>query len=133
MSPTTLRIRVESTEQFHDEVLDDLEALEAGEVTEDKYVVSLPDEQALSRVFNERNLQLIRTVADEEPASMRETARLVGRDIKEVSRNLNELAQLGVVRLEDEGRSKRPVVWYDEIDLTVSVHSDSTDSREIVA
>lgn len=133
MSPTTLRIRVESTEQFHDEVLDDLEALEAGEVTEDKYVVSLPDEQALSRVFNERNLQLIRTVADEEPASMRETARLVGRDIKEVSRNLNELAQLGVVRLEDEGRAKRPVVWYDEIDLTVSVHSDSTDSREIVA
>lgn len=133
MSPTTLRIRVESTEQFHDEVLDDLEALEAGEVTEDEYVVSLPDEQALSRVFNERNLQLIRTIADEEPASMRETARLVGRDIKEVSRNLNELAQLGVVRLEDEGRSKRPVVWYDEIDLTVSVHSDSTDSREVVA
>lgn len=133
MSPTTLRIRVESTEQFHDEVLDDLEALEAGEVTEDKYVVSLPDEQALSRVFNERNLQLIRTIADEDPESMRETARLVGRDIKEVSRNLNELAQLGVVRLEDEGRAKRPVVWYDEIDLTVSVHSDSTDSREIVA
>jgi predicted transcriptional regulator len=118
----TLTVRIESTDRFHEKVLSDLQAIEQGDTPEgDEFVVSLPDEAALSRVFSETNMELLHVIAEEEPESMRELARLVERDIKDVSRNLHELERLGVVRLEDAGRSKRPVVWYDEIEVRVQL------------
>jgi len=122
MSDTiTLTIRLESDEEFHEEVRDKLAAIEEGEDIEEPHVLSLPDEQALSRVLSPANLELIRAISTSEPSSMREAARLVERDIKEVSRNLNELAELGVIRFETEGRSKRPVVWFDRIEVDIDV------------
>lgn len=118
---TTLTIRLESDEEFHEEVRDKLAAVEDGEDIEEPHVLSLPDEQALSRVLSPTNLELIRAISASAPSSMRETARLVDRDIKEVSRNLNELAELGVVRFETDGRSKRPVVWFDRIEVDIDV------------
>jgi predicted transcriptional regulator len=49
--------------------------------------------------------------------SIRETARLVDRDIKQVSENLERLDEYGVVEFVEDGRAKRPVVPYDEIDI----------------
>jgi len=31
--------------------------------------------------------------------------------------NVNELADYGLLKLEEDGQAKRPVVWYDEIDV----------------
>lgn len=118
---TTLTIRLESDAEFHEEVREKLAAVEDGEDIDEPHVLSLPDEQALSRVLSPTNLELIRAISASAPSSMRETARLVDRDIKEVSRNLNELAELGVVRFETDGRSKRPVVWFDRIEVDIDV------------
>lgn len=118
---TTLTIRLESDDEFHEEVRDKLAAIENGAEIAEPHVLSLPDEQALSRVLSPANLELIRTIAAAAPDSMRETARLVDRDIKEVSRNLNELAELGVVRFETEGRAKRPIVWFDQIEVDIDL------------
>ena len=63
--------------------------MEAGEELADEHVLSLPDEQALERVLNTKNLELLRTIADKEPASVRELARLVDRDVSNVSAALN--------------------------------------------
>lgn len=121
-----LRITVESTDEFHEQVLEDLEALERGEDADDEYVLSLPSEAELGRLFGEKNIELLRTIVEHEPASIREAARLVERDVKDVSRNLYELESLGVVRFEEDGRAKRPVVWYDELDVTVSLRSSES-------
>jgi predicted transcriptional regulator len=59
---------------------------------------------------------------------MRAVAELVDRDFKEVHRNLTELEALKVIDLNEDGRSKRPVVRFDEIDLTLSL--DSTDEEQ---
>jgi len=58
---------------------------------------------------------------------MREAADLVGRDFKEVHRNLTELAALNVIELHEDGRSKRPVVRFDEIDIELSLDSNDVD------
>ncbi|WP_227380197.1 HVO_A0114 family putative DNA-binding protein [Haladaptatus halobius] len=115
----TLHIRVESTDDFHEDTLNAIEALERGEEPEDRHVLSLQEEGDLQRLFSDKNLELLRTIRQHEPSSMREAARLVGRDIKDVSRNLNELAELNVVEFVQEGRSKRPVVNYDEFEIHV--------------
>jgi len=71
----------------------------------------------LAQVFTPRAIDLLQAIAQEEPASIREAARLVDRDIKQVSENLERLEEYNVVEFVKDGRAKRPVVPYDEIDI----------------
>lgn len=121
MSRNTLYITVESTAEFFDEALADLRQLESGAELEDKYVLSLPDEEALERVLNAKNVELLRTIATENPESVRALARLVDRDVKNVSTAVNRLAELGLLEFETDGRAKRPVVWYDEVEIDIQL------------
>ena len=58
-------------------------------------------------------------IAEDRPASIRETARLAERGVKNVHKELTRLEAMGVVRFADEGRSKRPVFPYDELVVTI--------------
>lgn len=64
---------------------------------------------------------------------MRELAEVVDRDIKNVSQNLNELEQLGLVEFVNEGRTKRPVVPYDEIEVAYPVRRRDNHAEDIAA
>jgi predicted transcriptional regulator len=119
---TTLVVQLEDEDAFHDRVRAGLRTVEDGATDEPaERTLSVPDEAALSRVFAPTTLELVRTIAAETPESMRETATLVDRDIKDVSRQLNELAELGLIHLDAAGRAKRPVVPYDAIEVRVPV------------
>ena len=71
----------------------------------------------MAQVFTPRALDLLQAIAEREPASIREAARLVDRDVKQVSGNLDRLEEYGVVEFVEDGRAKRPVVPYDEVDI----------------
>lgn len=43
-----------------------------------------------------------------------EAARVVDRDVKNVHEELNRLARLGIIYYEEDGRSKRPVVCFND-------------------
>jgi len=118
---TTLHVRVEPTTAFVEDVREDLQKVERGEEIDETHVVSLPDMAALERLLNEKNVELLQTVAREEPESVRAAARAVDRDVKNVSTALNELAELGFLRFEESGAAKRPVVWYDTIDIDLPI------------
>lgn len=101
-----------------------LEALDRGE-TPEPYVERVyhgPDE--LHRITRPKNLELLRTIVRERPASIRETARLVERDVRQVHRNLEELEGLGLINFEETERAKRPKVWYDEITVELPLGED---------
>jgi predicted transcriptional regulator len=128
MTDRTLHITVESTAEFFEGAVADLRALEAGSNLDDRYVLSLPDEQALARLLSAKNLELLRTIASEGPESVRALARAVDRDVKNVSTALNELEALGLVEFERDGQAKRPTVWYNDIEIEVGLQS--TESEE---
>lgn len=93
----------------------------------DPYVATVVhDPDDLHRITRPTNLELLRTIATHEPDSIRETARLVDRDVSQVHANLTELEEAGLVRFERDGQSKRPVVWYDEISLEIELRDEST-------
>lgn len=77
----------------------------------------------LAQVLTPRAIDLLQAIAREEPASIRQAARLVDRDIKQVSTNLERLAEYDIVEFVDEGRAKRPVVPYDEIDIQLPLQN----------
>ncbi|WP_318570703.1 hypothetical protein [Salinigranum marinum] len=69
------------------------------------------------RVTCPKNLELLGILATEHPESIRETARLVDREVRQVHRNLEELESLALIKFQGDGPGKptRLLVWYDEI------------------
>lgn len=125
--PTTLTVRLGDGERVRREAGDRIRDLERGESAEDRHVLVLDDAEALQRLFRPTTLDLLTAIREHEPDSMREAAALVDRDFKEVHRNLTELEALGVVELAADGRSKRPIVRFDEIDVEVSLSGGESD------
>ncbi|MFC6722099.1 hypothetical protein [Halobacteriaceae bacterium SHR40] len=122
----TLEVRLDGDEQ-HTELLADVQAMDRGDDVEERHVLVLDNESELQRLLSPANLELLRTIRTHVPESMRAAAELVDRDFKEVHRNLTELAALNVIELEEQGRSKQPVVRFDEIDIELSLDSGDTD------
>lgn len=127
---TTLHITVESTAEFFESAVSDLRDIDAENPLDDRHVLSLPDEQALARVLSAKNLELLRTIVTDEPESVRDLARQVDRDIKNVSTAVNELEALGLLEFETAGRAKRPVVWYDDIEIDIQLADFGGDDTE---
>lgn len=111
-------------------VKETLQALDRGEDPESYFEVVFRDVDELHRVTRPKNLELLRTIARDEPESIRETARLVDRDVRQVHDNLQDLDSLGLIEFKPAGRSKKPVVWYDEISVEVSLLEGDTDADE---
>jgi predicted transcriptional regulator len=130
---TTLHVRVEPHEAVEDRVAAKLRAIDEGQRAEldGDPVLSVPDEETLEAILSSKNLELIKTTATAEPKSLRALARLVERDIKNVSEAMGRLAELGLVDLETEGRAKRPRVPYDELEVTYPLRSEVADSEAI--
>ena len=72
-------------------------------------------------VVRPTTVELLGVVAREEPDSIREAARLVDRDVRQVHANLWELGQLGLVEFDRGTRAHRPVVEYDRIEVAVDL------------
>ncbi len=131
--PRTLYVRVDDADRTRAETREAIAAMERGESVADKHVLDLETEADLARLVSETNLELLRTIAQQSPQSMRETATLVERDFKEVHRNLRELAEFGVIEFEEDGRAKRPVIRFDELVIDIPVGDVNGDSRTIPA
>jgi predicted transcriptional regulator len=109
---------------------DALSAIDAGEDVDPRPSrLTVESLDTFNRVFRSTNLELLYAIAEHEPDSIRELARLVDRHPPEVTDNVRELADLGLVELVDEGRAKRPTVWYDEIAVEgdISLREDGAD------
>ncbi|GAA0471118.1 helix-turn-helix domain-containing protein (plasmid) [Halococcus dombrowskii] len=118
----TLRVTVESDEQ-------------SDEGGTDHPTLSFPDVDTATAVFTDSTLALLRALNVHEPASIREAARLVDRDKKNVHDQLRKLAAHGIVEFAQEGNAKRPIVAYDEIvfDFSVSLESERDHTDEPAA
>lgn len=129
---TTLRITVGSDEPAFDGVEETLEALDEGEDVEpaDEIVLAVESLGTLARILRETNLELLEAIAEHDPQSMRETARLVDRSIPQVKANLDELETYGLLRYEENGRAKRPVLPYDDIRIDARVPLGQGDDGE---
>jgi predicted transcriptional regulator len=58
---------------------------------------------------------------------------LVDRDVSQVHRNLTELAELHLLEFVEVGHAKRPVVWYDAIDIDLPLVDSTGDADEATA
>jgi predicted transcriptional regulator len=118
---TTLHVKYMEPDDALEKPLEGIRSMKEDEEPEDTPLVVVTTKEDLNRVTRDTTIDLINAIAEHEPASIRETARLVDRSPIDVKKNLDELERIGLVRLEREGGAKRPVVWYNKLDLEVPV------------
>ncbi|MDL0126547.1 hypothetical protein [Halobacterium salinarum] len=125
----TLHVQIKSADRS--DLEEHLKAIDTGEdVDPSEPTLSIENLETFGRVFRSTNLELLKAIVEHEPGSIRELARLVDRNPPEVLENVNELADYGLIELEEDGRAKRPVVWYDEIDADIPLTTESRQERK---
>jgi predicted transcriptional regulator len=130
---STLVVTVRSGAEFHDDVTTNLERLERGESVETSPRLSFHSYDDLMSTFTSSTLDLIATVRREQPASINEAARVVDRDVSTVHTQLIRLESLGVIYFAEEGQSKRPVVWFDDLVIDIPFEEETETDRAVVS
>jgi predicted transcriptional regulator len=82
----------------------------------------------LLTTFTPTTLDFIGTIRQDQPTRINEAARAADRDVKNVHEQLTRLKNMDVIYFADEGQSKRPVVWFDELIMLVPFESGSTEA-----
>jgi len=123
-----LVVTVKSSDEFQDDVTDGIVSLEQSDSVDSAPTLSFTSYDDLMATLTPRVLELIEAIRQEEPSSINETARTVDRDIKNVHEELSRLAQLGIILFEENGQSKRPVVWFDELVINLPFDPEAGDT-----
>lgn len=127
----TLHVTI-GTDSDRSDLEDKLGQLDAGEdidATEPR--LSIESIETFGKIFRPTNLALLEAIVEHEPESIRELARIVDRHPPEVHGNIHELVDYGLVELKETGRSKRPVVWYDDIDVAIPLSQNGPISPDL--
>jgi Predicted transcriptional regulator len=131
--PHTLHVTI-GTPADRSDLDDRLAAIDAGEEVEPAdATLAVESLETFGRVFRPTNLRLLEAITTHEPESLRELARIVDRNPPDVLDNIDELETYGLIELVEEGRSKRPVVWYDEINVDMPLTDAPADGDAATA
>ncbi len=101
MKVRKFKIKVQDGVQFRADVIKAWKAAEKKKLHEDGYdlVLSFPDISWLAKIFGAERIRLIQAVRDRKPESLYQLAKLLGRSLPNVHRDVHELAEYGIIEL----------------------------------
>jgi len=118
----TLKVTVGDRNRLDQRTRNRIKAAQEGEDLDDiQPVLNFESYAELSRLLSPKNLELLESISEHEPDSIREAAELVDRDYKQVHRNLSELEDIGVIEFEESnvGQAKKPGLAYDGLEIDI--------------
>ena len=120
---TTLHITVGDREQLRDDALQFVRASDADDLDESdqQAVLQFGSYDDLVDVLTPLRLDLLGAIAENDPQSIREVARLVDRDVSDVHPDLKQLEVLGILDFEEggPGGAMQPVVPFDRVEMQI--------------
>lgn len=124
MKVKNVKIGIRSLEEALKEAGDVMEKLSKGEKVKRQSGIYFENLEAMRRVLTEKRLEILHTIKKESPSSIYGLAKILHRDVNNVTDDLNYLKELGLVHLRQkkEGRKETvPTVDYDKIQLEIAV------------
>ncbi|MBE0425772.1 MAG: MarR family transcriptional regulator [Nitrospirae bacterium] len=126
MKVKNVTIGIKSVKEMLGEAGDVMKKLERGEKVPKKgpgiYFDTL---DTMRKAITEERIRIIKVIRQRHPASIYELAKILGRNIKNVSDDVHYLADLGLIELQKaktDGREKKiPRVNYEKIRLEIAV------------
>jgi len=127
---STLTVESKTWTDAKEEALEKARRFDEGEEIDETNVVFV-DPADVQRILTPKRMEMIETLMSEgtEVGSIRELAEVLDRNPSEVHEDVHTLEEYSIIVLHDEGRAKRPVVPYDDININVSLsrsHGEAT-------
>lgn len=82
------------------------------------------DPENVRKLLPEKRRKMLEHLIDEQPESITEAADELDRGIKEVHQDLELLEDLGILYFEEDGRSRKPVVPYQRVEINLEIGGD---------
>lgn len=119
-------IGIRSIEEVLNNAQDVMERIERGEkVKKGRHGVYFENLDVMRKAITQERLKILKAIKEKHPASIYELAKLLKRNLKNVSNDVHYLADLGLIELEkgkSNGREKTmPIVDYNKILLEIPV------------
>lgn len=124
MKVKNITLAIKSDKELFKEVKEVWEKLEKGKKVKKHEGIYFKDLDAMRKILTEERLRILKTVRKKHPSSIYELAKILKRDIKNVSNDVNYLKDMGLIELKQskEGRIKStPLVDYEKILLEIPV------------
>ena len=126
MKVKNVTIGIKSIEEVLNKAKDVMERLERGEkVKKSKPGIYFENLDVMRKAITHERLKILKVIKEKHPSSIYELAKLLNRNLKNVSDDVHYLAELGLIELEkgkSNGREKTtPIVGYDKILLEIPV------------
>ncbi len=126
MKVKNVTIGIKSIKEVLDNAKDVMERLERGEkVKKRKPGIYFESLDVMRKAITRERLKILKVIKEKHPASIYELAKMLNRNLKNVSDDVHYLAELGLIELEkgkSNGREKTtPIVGYDKILLEIPV------------
>lgn len=97
---------------------------QGGKVSKKKTGIYFENLETMRKAITEERLRILKVIKMQHPSSIYELAKLLSRNIKNVSDDVHYLADLGLIELEKAGSGREkttPTVNYDKILLEIPV------------
>jgi predicted transcriptional regulator len=124
MKVKNIRIAIKSENDLFEEVRDVWEKASKGKSLRKQEGLYFENLEAMRKVLTENRLMVLKTIKREHPSSVYELAKMLKRDVKNTSDDVQFLTDIGLVELKKtkEGRERNvPTVSYEKILLEIPV------------
>ena len=115
------RIEVKSLDEVLGETKGVMKALAEGKEVEPSSYVAFENLDLVTKVLTKERMALLKAVRHHNPSSIRELARLLGRNYKNVHSDVMLLSKYGILDLQKEGKSRKPYLDYEELEIAVPI------------
>ena len=119
-----VKIGIKGLKEVLEDFAETAEAIERGEKVKKRRGVYFENLEAFRRALTEKRLEVLHVIKRECPSSVYELAKILKRDAKNVTQDLEYLKQIGLVEIKRTKEKKKrtiPEVKYDEIELKIAV------------
>jgi predicted transcriptional regulator len=121
MKIMNVKIGIKSLDQGLADFVDTANKIKKGLPVKKRDGVYFTSIEAFRKALTPKRLELLHLIRKEKPESIRSLARISGRDIKNVTNDVQYLARLGLLELNESGKNLETVVNYEKILLEIAV------------
>jgi predicted transcriptional regulator len=124
MKVKNIRLEIKSEDEFINEAKGVMKKLSKGVNVRAKSIISFESLGVMRKFITDERLRVLKTIKKYQPSSVYELAKILKRDIKNVSDDVNYLESIELLEVKrtNKGRSKStPLVKYDKILLEIPV------------
>ena len=124
MKVKNIRLEIKSEDEFINDAKGVMKKLSKGVNVRAKSIISFESLCVMRKLITDERLRILKTIKKYHPSSVYELAKILKRDIKNVSNDVNYLESIDLLEVKktNKGRSRStPLVKYDKILLEIPV------------